>query len=117
MIATRSPSAHARHAGADRDDVARELVAEDLRVLRAGQRVRLDGRHDRAGHVLVQVGAADAAGHDADDDLARARRGRLGARPRSGGRARRGSEARASARLRPTVTARSARRAGARRDR
>ena len=72
MIATRSPSAHARHAGPDRHDVAGELVPEDLRVLRAGQRVRLDGRHDRAGDVLVQVGAADAAGR------------RPGRRPRPG---------------------------------
>ena len=38
MIATRSPSVDARDAGADRDDVARELVPEDLRVLRAGER-------------------------------------------------------------------------------
>ena len=61
MIATRSPSRDAGHAGPDRHDVAGELVPEDLRVLRSGQRVRLDGRHDRAGDVLVQVGAADAA--------------------------------------------------------
>ena len=70
--------ADACHARTDGHDVARELVPEDLRVLRSGQRVRLDGCHDRAGDVLVQVGAADAAGDDPDDDLARARRGRLG---------------------------------------
>ena len=70
--------AHARHAGADRHDIAGELVPEDLRVLRPGQRVRLDGRHDRSGEVLVQVGAADAAGDDPDDDLAATRGRRLG---------------------------------------
>ena len=68
----------ARDALADRDDLAGELVPEDLRVLRAGQRVRLGGRDDRAGDVLVQVGAADAARRDPDRELARARRGRLG---------------------------------------
>ena len=101
MIATRSPSATLGHAGADRDDVARELVPEDLRVLRAGQRVRLDGRDDRPGDVLVQVGAADAAGRDAHDDLAGARLGAARRRPRSGGRARRGSAAPASSRHDP----------------
>ena len=65
-------------ARADRNDVARELVPEDLRILRSVQRVRLDRCHDRTGHVLMQIGAADAARHDPDDDLPRARRGRLG---------------------------------------
>ena len=70
--------ADAGDARAGRNDVACELVPEDLRILRSVQRVRLDRRHDRAGHVLMQIGAADTARHDPDDDLARARRGRLG---------------------------------------
>ena len=63
---------------ADRDDVARELVTEDLRVLGSGERMRLDRRHDRPGDVLVQIRAADAARGDPDDDLALTWRERLG---------------------------------------
>ena len=70
--------AHARHAGADSDHVAGELVPEDLRILRTRERMRLDGGHDRACRVLVQVRAADAARRDAHDDLAVAGIGRLG---------------------------------------
>ena len=116
------PLADAGHAGADRHDVARELVPEDLRVLRSGQRVRLDRRHDRAGHVLVEIGAADAAGDDPDDDLAGARRGRLG--DLLDPEVVRCVEAECAHRLgphcpsaRPAVMARSARPAGARRAR
>ena len=68
----------ARHAGPGRNHVARELVAEDLRVLRTVQRMGLGRRHDRASCVFMQVGAADAAGGDPHHDLARARRGRFG---------------------------------------
>jgi len=53
MIATRSPSTTRRHTRPDRNHVTRELVAEDLRILRAGQRMRLHGGHDRPGDVLV----------------------------------------------------------------
>lgn len=63
---------HVGHLGADRGDVRRELVAEDLRQLGAGQRVRLGRRDDRPGDVLVQVGAADPAPARADQDLGRA---------------------------------------------
>jgi hypothetical protein len=66
--------ANGRDARSGRDDLAGELVPEDLRVLRAGEWMRLDGRHDRPGRVLVQVGSADAARRDADDDLAWIRR-------------------------------------------
>src|SRR5438128_11248478 len=38
--------------------------------------MRLDRRHDRAGSVLVQVGATNAAGRNAYDDFTRARVGR-----------------------------------------
>src|SRR6266536_563419 len=40
--------------------------------------MRLDGRHDRARDVLVEVRAADAACDDPNDDVARLGRGRLG---------------------------------------
>ncbi len=70
--------ADARDAWTDRHHVARELVPEDLRVLCPGQRVRLDRRHDRTGHVLVEIGTADPARDNADDDVARTRRRRLG---------------------------------------
>ena len=72
------PFPRAGHAGPGRHDVSRELVPKDLRVLRSGQRMRLDRRDDRAGHVLVQIGAADATRDDSDDDLPDAGCGRLG---------------------------------------
>ena len=112
--------ADAGDARAGRNDVACELVPEDLRILRSGQRVRLDGRHDRSGHVLMQIGAADTARHDPDDYLpACDRRGRLGESPRCGCRAPRGigvpasprsSPLDCSAAARPSWTIRSARR-------
>ena len=61
---TRSPSLTWRHAGADRDDVADALVAGDERRLRLDRPVALGG---------VQVGVADAARRDLDQDLARRR--------------------------------------------
>ena len=67
----------ARHTRARGDDVSREFVPEDLRVLRTGERVRLDGGHDRAGDELVQVRAADPTGGRPDEDLPRSRRRRL----------------------------------------
>jgi hypothetical protein len=50
-------------------DFSRELVSENLRVLRSGQRVRLDRCHDRPSYILVEIGAADAARRDANDNL------------------------------------------------
>ena len=69
---------NARHARTGCHDVAGELVAEDLRVLRPGQRMGLDRRDDRPRNVLVQVGAADSAGCDPYNDFAGVGRGRLG---------------------------------------
>jgi len=53
----------------DCQDIAGELVAEDLRVLRSSEGMRFDWRHDRTCDVLVQIGAADAAGDNPDNDL------------------------------------------------
>ena len=79
MIETRSPGRTFVDLGADRDDVGRELVAEDLRQLGAGQRVRLGRGDDRPGDVLVQVGAADPAPARLDQHLGRAEPLRSGA--------------------------------------
>jgi hypothetical protein len=46
-----------------------ELVPEDLGQLGTGERMRLGRDHDRAGRVLVQVGAADAAPLRAEQHL------------------------------------------------
>ena len=73
---------HHRHAvaarervdvGADLDDLGRQLVAEDLRHVTAGQRMRLDGRPQRSRRVLVDIGAADAGEHRRDQHLAAGR--------------------------------------------
>ena len=53
-------------------------MPEDLRQLRSGERVRLDRCDDRAGDVLVQVGAADPGPARGDDDLGRLEPVRLG---------------------------------------
>src|SRR5262249_12705870 len=68
----------ARDRGADGDDLTRKLVTEDLRVLGAGERVRLDRRNYRAGDVLVEVGSTDPAGRDPKQDIPADRRRRLG---------------------------------------
>jgi hypothetical protein len=67
-----------RDVRADGDDVGGELVPEDLRVLRAGERVRLRRGDDRPGDELVQIGPADAAGSRPDQDLVVPRLARLG---------------------------------------
>jgi hypothetical protein len=62
----------ARHAGADVDNFASELVSQNDRRLLAGQRVwRTDRDEQRTGSVLFEVGTADSASIDADKDLAR----------------------------------------------
>ena len=58
---------------ADRHHLGRELMAEDLRIDRTGQRVRARRRDDRSGDVLVQVGTADAARGYLDHDITRTR--------------------------------------------
>jgi hypothetical protein len=63
--------------GSDGDDLARELVAEDLWVLCSGQRMRLYRRDDRTRGVLVQIRAADAARRNTYHDVVGARRARL----------------------------------------
>jgi hypothetical protein len=68
---------HVRDLPTDGDHLGRELVSEDLRKVRAGERVRLDRGHDRSCQVLVQVGAADPAPARRHDDLCRERDGRL----------------------------------------
>jgi hypothetical protein len=60
---------HACDTGTGRDHIARELMPEDLWVLRTRQRMWLCRRDDRTGHVLVQVGAADPTRRDPNYDL------------------------------------------------
>jgi hypothetical protein len=62
--------ANRSNVGADGHDLACELMPEDLRVLRAGEGVRIDGSDYGAGDVFVQVRPTDAARGDADDDVA-----------------------------------------------
>jgi hypothetical protein len=62
---------------ADVEHFGRELVAEDLRQLGPGVDMRQLGRDDRARDIFVQVGAADAAQHRADQHVGLAQR-RLG---------------------------------------
>jgi hypothetical protein len=47
------PLYHPSYVVADCHNIAGELMPEDLRILRAGQRVRLDGRHDWTRDVFV----------------------------------------------------------------
>src|SRR5580765_2763320 len=68
----------ARYLVPDGDDLPRELVTEDLRILGTGERVRFDRRDDRAGDVLVEVGSADPAGRHPKQNLPDGRRRRLG---------------------------------------
>ncbi|MNF80868.1 hypothetical protein D3C84_631210 [compost metagenome] len=54
-------------AGAQFDDLAAELMAEDALALDPGQRVwRIHRDKNRPGHVFMQVGSADAAPLHAD---------------------------------------------------
>ena len=63
--------AEAAHAGTERLDHAMELVAHRERSLAARERVRPPGRdHQRTVAVLLEIGAADAAEADAEQDLA-----------------------------------------------
>ena len=68
------PLGNAADTATRRNDIARKLVAENLRVLRSRERVRLDRSDDRTGYVLVQIRAANAAGGHPNHDLAGARR-------------------------------------------
>ena len=62
--------AEAAHAGTERLDHAMELVAHRERGLAARERVRPTGRdHQRTVAVLLEIGAADAAEADAEQDL------------------------------------------------
>ncbi len=63
----RLANAEALDSGTQFDDFATKLVAEDALALDTGQRVwRVHRDEHRPGHILMQVGAADAAPLHAD---------------------------------------------------
>ena len=78
MTETRWPASDMPHAAADLEHLAGELVAENLRELRAVESMRLDGDHDRTHRELVEVGAADAAPERPQKHLVAAGSGRVG---------------------------------------
>lgn len=57
-------------AGTHGDHLAGELVPEDLRRTRAGERVRNDRNRARPARILVQVGATDPTAARRDEHLA-----------------------------------------------